>query len=76
MTILDGKKIFIINSEFSSTNGTAPQAGIDIEPDSAVNAYTCEDITVSNCTFKSNVGNGVVAAGSLAVINNLTVINC
>jgi hypothetical protein len=40
---------------FINTSGTAPQDGIDIEPDTG----TCRNITITNSVMNHNAGNGV-----------------
>lgn len=40
---------------FTYTNGTAPQDGIDIEPDSDTAQY----VYIKNCEISNNVGNGI-----------------
>jgi polygalacturonase len=46
----------VIHSTFSDTNGTKPQAGIDVEPQGQGPA---RDITFSDCTVTGNQGTGV-----------------
>ncbi len=46
----------VIRSTFSNTNGTKPQAGIDIEPQGQGPA---SDITFSDCTITGNQGSGL-----------------
>lgn len=45
---------------FISTSGTAPQAGCDIEPNSATEK--CTRIRFVGCTFSGNTGNGFLVA--------------
>jgi polygalacturonase len=46
----------VLRSTFSDTNGTKPQAGIDIEPQGQGPA---RDITFSDCTITGNQGSGL-----------------
>lgn len=46
----------VIRSTFSNTNGTKPQAGIDIEPQGQGPA---RDISFSDCTITGNQGSGL-----------------
>ena len=46
----------VLHSTFSNTNGTKPQAGIDIEPQGQGPA---SDITFSDCTITGNQGSGL-----------------
>ena len=52
--------IQVWDSEFSYTNGTAPQCGIDIEPDQDIdgNGY-CDQVLISNCAMSHNARYGV-----------------
>ena len=47
---------YVVNSTFSNTSGTAPQAGIDIEPSTQGIA---RDIRIEFSTINGNAGNGV-----------------
>lgn len=71
MSIESGLNIFIENSVFSSTNGTNPQCGIDIEPWD--NKNIVDGVTFNNCLFKDNINAGLLVMGS---ISNVTVNNC
>ena len=48
--------VYVVNSTFSNTSGTAPQAGIDIEPSTQGIA---RDIRIEFSTVNGNAGNGV-----------------
>ncbi|MBD5519380.1 MAG: hypothetical protein HDR07_13175 [Lachnospiraceae bacterium] len=52
LSITDVSNVRVDHCQFNYASGTAPQYGIDIEPN--INGYTCEDITISNSTFKGN----------------------
>ena len=59
MSIIDGLDIVFRDSYFLNTNGTAPQAGIDIEPGgfgNAVAGFQC-----IGCEFSGNSGRGFMA---------------
>ncbi len=47
---------YVVNSTFSNTSGTAPQAGIDIEPSTQ---GISRDIRIEFSTVNGNAGNGV-----------------
>jgi hypothetical protein len=73
-----GMSIFRVNGltvdscKFMNTNGTPPQAGIDIEPD----YDTAQNITITNCEIGYNIGAGIemnAKPTSTAVIRNITV---
>ncbi|MBD2865107.1 right-handed parallel beta-helix repeat-containing protein [Paenibacillus oceani] len=59
LTLANTNHVRILNCVFTNTNGTAPQAGIDIEPD---NHSIAENIVISNCYFENNSGNGLLLA--------------
>jgi Endopolygalacturonase len=74
MSILRVNGMLVDSCAFMYTNGTAPQDGIDIEPD----ADTAQNITITNCEFGYNVGNGIemnAKTSTSAVIRNVTVQN-
>jgi len=57
LSIVSGQNIIVRNSRFTNTNGTPPQAGIDIEPDG--NNDLIEDILLENIYTEGNVGPGI-----------------
>ena len=57
MSITHVSNMAVNDSIFSNTIGTAPQAGVDIEPNDP--AVLCENIRFTNCTFKGNSGPGM-----------------
>ena len=60
MSIFNVKNLLVENCVFSNTSGTAPQSGIDIEPDSAKEQI--ENVVFRNCVAYGNVGNGFETA--------------
>jgi hypothetical protein len=61
MSVIDGDDIEFTDSNFTYTQGTAPQAGIDVEPGgygNIVNNFSC-----IGCNFTGNSGDGFVASG-------------
>lgn len=75
LTITPCQQLYVVNSSFSSTNGTAPEAGIDIEP---LLQGSTQQVRLENVTLSNNAGNGleihnfvsgVVMTGSDAVNN-------
>jgi hypothetical protein len=74
MSITSGSSIYVYDSEFSYTQGTAPQDGIDIEPDGTGIA---KDIFIDNCLFRGNAATGLgMNAMHGATISNVNVTNC
>ena len=60
MSIFFAKNLLVENCVFSNTSGTAPQSGVDIEPDSAKERL--ENVVFRNCVAYGNAGNGFETA--------------
>ena len=58
LSIVSGKNIEVASSVFSNSTGTAPNAGIDIEPNYPDEFL--EGIRITNTTTKNNAGAGIV----------------
>jgi polygalacturonase len=56
MSITNCTNVKVYDSEFSYTNGTSPECGIDIEPDPG---YTCSNVWIENCRFNNNNKYGI-----------------
>ncbi|OMD19213.1 hypothetical protein BJP48_11945 [Paenibacillus odorifer] len=56
------------NCRFTNTNGTSPQAGIDLEPNDSVNAPN-RRITFISCKSSGNIGPAILAVGDNYDIN-------
>lgn len=56
LTIGRSRRVRVIDCEFAGTRGTAPEAGIDIEPDAGDDA---SDIEISGCRIHDNHGPGI-----------------
>lgn len=56
MSIGPARHVYIVNSTFRDTNGTLPQAGIDIEPQDQGATST---VRIENCLMTGNKGNGI-----------------
>jgi parallel beta-helix repeat protein len=48
--------LFVSHSTFSNTNGTLPQAGVDLEP---YGSYTSKHAIFNSCSFTGNAGDGI-----------------
>jgi len=57
LSITSGRHIYIVDCVFSNSNGTAPQAGIDIEPDAS--HFVLQDIRLENVTTIGNAQQGI-----------------
>jgi len=56
MSVGPVQRLKIINCTFSGTHGTAPQAGIDLEP---MTQGLVRDVEISNCLVTGNKGSGI-----------------
>lgn len=66
MSVTDGTGIIISKSKFLNTNGTSPQAGLDIEPN---NANALIDIIVENVECLDNGGDGFGISDHVGIEN-------
>ncbi len=78
LTLISGKNVSIMNGVFSNTDGGAPEAGIDVEPNA--NTDFIQGVHIHNCMTKGNDGAGITIgienlAGSAAQ-HDVTVSNC
>ncbi|HEY0668876.1 MAG TPA: right-handed parallel beta-helix repeat-containing protein [Sphingobacteriaceae bacterium] len=74
LTIGGVDSLIVINSKFTHTNGTAPQDGIDIEPDH----NTAQKVHIRNCEIAYNARQGVELLAKptgTAVVKNIYVQN-
>ena len=75
MSIGPAQHVYIVNSTFQNTNGTLPEAGVDIEPmtEGLTNA-----IRLENNTFANNNGNGIemhANISDIAIVGNTMIGN-
>ncbi|MBM7125055.1 right-handed parallel beta-helix repeat-containing protein [Dyella flava] len=56
MTVGPVNELYVVNSSFTGSNGVAPQAGIDIEPQTQGNVT---NVRIEDSTLSNNVGNGL-----------------
>jgi hypothetical protein len=57
-SLISGKNITIDGCKFSNTSGTAPQSGIDIEPNTTSDVL--QNIVIKNSSASGNQGNGLM----------------
>jgi len=57
LTIVSGNNIFVNRCLFTNTNGTSPQDGIDMEPNSPADQLT--NIVIEDSYSDNNAGNGI-----------------
>ena len=74
LTIAPATQVYVVNSSFNGSNGTAPQAGIDIEPQTQ---GTAQQIRLEATTLSNNVGNGLEVHNNVSglTLNNVTAEN-
>lgn len=63
ISIIHGKNVVIESCYIGHANGTAPQTGIDVEPNTE---YQHADVYVKNCTFENNRMGDASAVGKNA----------
>jgi parallel beta-helix repeat protein len=59
MSVLGVDGLRVVDSIFENTNGTPPQAGVDIEPGG--HGHAVRNVTFHRCVFRDNAGRGIVA---------------
>lgn len=64
LSIINGVNVWVDKCIFRNTKGTAPRAGIDIEPNYA-DGYFCDNVHLSNIITENNGGAGLLLAMSL-----------
>ena len=69
MSVIGAVNLLVERTQFSNTNGTAPSAGVDLEPNHPANQLT--NVTFTDCTSFGNRGGGL--SGYLAHLNASTV---
>ena len=57
LSIISVVNMSVEGSSFTGTNGTAPQFGIDLEPNRVQDALV--NVLIRNCSFVGNVGGGI-----------------
>jgi hypothetical protein len=71
MSIIEVDGLVVTNSVFKNTRGTRPSAGIDLEPDKAVQEIT--NVRIQSSKFLDNAGTGIVIAGKKGHISKVEV---
>lgn len=70
LSITSGHRILVANSRFIGTSGTAPQAGIDLEPNKG---ESVSNVTIRNCVASNNAGPGIM---TLNCASNVRITGC
>lgn len=70
LSICGARNVRVLDSEFSSTAGTSPQFGIDIEPN---RQGAVSDVRIENCIVRGNKGGGIQV---FKRVSGVTIANC
>lgn len=75
ISVVGADDVLIDNCTITNTNGTSPQAGIDIEPNNT--KYDNNNITIQNSYLSGNVGGGILTYNNSynVTIQNNTLVN-
>ncbi len=73
ISVVNCNRMTIKKSIFSRTNGTNPQAGIDLEPDNANHAVT--NVTIDNCSFIDNNRYGFFISADYGFVSDIILTN-
>ncbi len=81
MSVIRGLNFKIIGCVFNNAHGTAPEAGIDFEPDEGGSDIGYQNMLVEGCTFKDNKRYGIMLTdisteNGYSKIKNNTFDNC
>lgn len=71
LSVTSAKDLTVLNCEFSDTNGTLPEDGIDLEPD--IPEERLENILIKDCRIFNNFGNAIQLALFMMQDNSLDV---
>jgi len=75
MSITFAENVIVNNCTFKNTNGTAPEAGIDVEP-YAKDGYV-KNVLIENCIFSDNKWAGIAMFGEYGLyVANVKILNC
>jgi len=71
LSIINGSRILVTQSEFRNTTGTAPSAGIDLEPDK--NDQRISNVVIEKSKFVDNAGGSILIAGGKGDVANVRI---
>lgn len=69
LSLIGANGVTIRGGRFTNTNGTAPQAGIDIEPNPS-DAYLVKNVLIDGTHFEGNTGTGITITGNVGVLSD------
>lgn len=75
MSVINANHLYVVGGKYETTNGTAPEAGIDIESNSGTALPGNMDIIIRNAIFSDNNGFGVQIS-AMGNPRNVTVEDC
>lgn len=70
LSITSCDRILVVNSKFTLTSGTAPSAGIDVEPNKGEKV---SNVSIENCEINDNAGCGILTWNDTT---NLKIVGC
>lgn len=73
LSIIRGDRILVTNSVFRDTRGTAPSAGIDLEPDKPHQRIS--NVRIEHSKLINNAGGGVMISGKKAEVANVEILH-
>ena len=71
LSIINGSRILVTQSEFRNTTGTAPSAGIDLEPDKPDQRIS--NVIIEKSKFIDNAGGGIMITGKKGDVANVRI---
>lgn len=83
ITVANCNGVDVLGGSYTNTHGTAPGAGIDLEPDPVGIVNACTDVRIIGVLLENNQGSGIKMANrmsldpdQLGLIKRVTVKNC
>jgi hypothetical protein len=73
LSIIKGNRILITNSVFRDTRGTAPSAGIDLEPNKPHERIA--NVRIEHSKLIDNAGGGIMIAGKKGEVANVEILH-
>ena len=73
MSVCHADGVYATKCDFTNTDGTAPQNGVDIEPEAT---WYAKNIHLYGCNCSGNTGYGIATNGNLGAVSQCSVIAC
>lgn len=74
VSIIQGENLVFVNCRFINTGGTAPGAGVDIEPNNAEEVV--KNVKFIGCSFNNNASKGLMIYGSSETVKDIIISEC